>query len=42
MISTADGRRQVPDDVSGKKATGFQLIFFAQDLLSALVCVSLR
>jgi hypothetical protein len=42
MFLTADGRRRLPDDVSGKKATSFQFIFFAQHLLSALVGVCLR
>jgi hypothetical protein len=42
MFSTADGRRRLPDDVSGKKATNFQFIFFAQHLLPAWVCVCLR
>ena len=38
---TADGRRQVPDDVSGREARGFQLIF-THHFLSAVICVGLR
>jgi hypothetical protein len=35
---TADGRRQVPDDVSGREARSFQFIFY----LSSFVCGYLR